>query len=271
MHVTIQPSGLSPEADWVHLLKSNYYENLMVGKSEEYIDVYIHAKFGKSLSGKPVFRCFNRDTHVAKERVRFYPSSPLVVGIDAGLNPTAVITQQTHDGRVLVLDALTGIEGGMGALRFARELLKPLVARKYAGMQIAVIIDPAAFQRAQTDERTVADVFRTEGFAVKAAPTNSIVARLGAVEKYLTRTVDGKPALLIDPDCTLLVQALAGKYRYKTNTKGVTDDTPEKSHPFSDVADALQYACLQHDGGEMFGNNLNTRARTVERVPFVYA
>jgi hypothetical protein len=48
MHVTIQPSGLSEEADWIHHLKSDFYENLAIGKSQDWIDVYIHAKFGRT-------------------------------------------------------------------------------------------------------------------------------------------------------------------------------------------------------------------------------
>lgn len=233
VHVTIQPSGMSPEADWVKWLPSGYYADLMEGKSQDYIDVYVHSKFGRSLSGQPVFRCFNRDTHVAKETLTPLPS-PLIIGVDAGLNPTAVITQQTYDGRVVVLDAITGMEGGMGAVRFVRERLRPLLTNKYPNHQMTVIIDPAAFQRAQTDERTVADVFKAEGFVVKPARTNSIAARLAAGEKYMTKTVDGKAGLLICPGAGGLIKALAGLYRYKTNTKGETDVKPEKSHPHSD-------------------------------------
>ena len=266
MHITIQPGGLSEEADWVPHLKSNFYENLAIGKSEDWIDVYINAKFGKSLSGKPVFRCFNRDMHVAKEEIKFYTHGMLVIGVDAGLNPTAVITQQSYDGRVLVLEAITGAEGGMGALRFIREKLKPLLAEKYPGMATAIIIDPAAFQRAQTDERCVADMFKAEGFQVKPARTNSIAARLAAVEKYLTRIVEGKPAMLINPEVSLVIQALAGKYRYKVNQKGIVDDKPDKLHPWSDVADGLQYACLHHDGGALFGAVNDGGRREVETV-----
>ncbi len=232
--VFIQPSGLSPEADWVHLLPSNYYEDLAVGKSQEYIDVYIHAKFGKSLAGRPVFRCFNKDLHVSKTPL-LVQTTPVVIGVDAGLNPTAVLTQQAYDSRVLVLDAITGAEGGMGAVRFIRERLKPLIANKYMGREVIIIIDPAAFQRAQTDERSVADVFRAEGFVVKAARTNSISARISAGENAMTRMVEGKPALLIDPvTCTGLTLALRSKYRYRMNTKGEVDDKPEKLHPHSD-------------------------------------
>lgn len=265
-HVTIQPSGLSPEADWVSYLPDDYYENLAIGKSEDWIDVYIHGKWGKSLAGQPVFRCFDRATHVAKDAVNILPGT-LVIGVDAGLNPSAVITQQTYDGRVVVHDAITGNEGGMGALRFIREKLKPLLANKYPGKAVAIVIDPAAFQRAQTDERCVADMFKTEGFAVKPARTNALAARLAAVEKYLTRTVDGKAGMLISKDADLLVKSLAGRYRYKMNTKGEVADSPEKSHPWSDIADALQYACLHHDGGALFGANQARQKIEIKPAP----
>jgi len=235
LHVTIQPSGLAPEADWTKFLPEDYYDNLAQGKTEDWIDVYIHAKFGKSLSGQPVFRSFDRSMHAAKEAIKpMFSTAPLIIGVDAGLTPAAVIGQQTHDSRVVVFDAMVSEE--MGALRFIQEKLKPLLTNKFPGRQAMVVIDPAAFQRVQTDERCVADIYKNEGFVVKPARTNSIAARLAAVEKYLGRIVDGKPGLLIDPEsANPLVQAMAGKYRYKINTKGVKDEKPEKSHPWSDL------------------------------------
>jgi hypothetical protein len=265
-NVYFQPSGVSPEADWTQYLPDGYYENLMESHSEEWNNIYVHAKFGSSLAGKPVFRCFDRDTHLAKEELNPLPAS-LVIGVDAGLNPTAVVTQTTYDGRLLVLDCITGNAEGMGALRFIREKLRPLLTNKYPTSKILIVIDPAAFQRAQTDERSVADIFRTEGFVVKPAKTNSIAARLAAGEKYMTKTVDGKAGLLLCPkNATLLSKALAGMYRFKTNTKGVTDDKPEKNHPWSDVADAFTYACLHADGGGLFGGGESGKRREVVKV-----
>jgi len=264
--VTIQPSGRSPEADWKQYLPAAYYDDLMVGKTEDWISVYVDGKWGKSLSGQPVFRCFDRDTHLAKEALKSVSSS-LVIGVDAGLNPTAVITDQTYDGRVLVLDAVTGLDGGMGALRFCREILKPLLYRKYPNKSVAIIIDPAAFQRGQTDEKSVADIFKNEGFAVKPALTNNISARIAAVEKYLTMTVNGNAGLLIDKEnCDGLVKALGGKYMYKINNKGDVDNTPLKNHPASDYADSLEYACLHHDKGSIFGRQLTVAYSTPQNV-----
>ena len=267
VHVTIQPSGLSPEADWTKYLPDDYYDNLSQGKTEDWIDVYIHAQFGKSLSGLPVFRSFDRSVHVAKEELTpMFSDSPLIIGVDAGLTPAAVIGNVAYDGRLVIYDSL--ISDGMGALRFVRERLKPLLVNKYPGRRALVIIDPAAFQRAQTDERTVADIYKNEGFTVKPARTNAVAARISAVDKYLTRVVDGKYSLLACPThATNLVQALSGKYRYKINTKGVRDEKPEKSHPWSDIADAFQYLCLHADGGEVFGAlNFSNQRKDVVKV-----
>lgn len=267
VHVTIQPSGLSPEADWTRFLPDDYYDNLAQGKTEDWIDVYINAKFGKSLSGLPVFRSFDRTVHCADHAIKpLYSDSPLIIGVDAGLTPAAVIGEVSYDGRLVIYDAK--ISDGMGALRFVREVIKPMLVNKFPSRRAVVIIDPAAFQRVQTDERTVADIWRNEGFMVKPAKTNSVAARIAAVDKYLTRVIDGKYGLILDPEGALpLVQALAGKYRYKINTKGVRDESPEKSHPWSDVADAFQYLCLHADGGEVFGNSSQHETRReVKRV-----
>lgn len=266
VHVTIQPSGLSPEADWRQFLPEDYYDNLAVGKSEDWVDVYIHAKFGKSLSGKPVWQSFSKEAHVAKNPLKVLDrTSTLVIGADAGLTPAVVIGQTLYDGRVVVYDAIPS--DGMGALRFIREKLKPLLSEKFYNMQAVVVLDPAAKIRAQTDERTVLDIYRNEGFTVRTARTNSIVARLNAVDDLLNRNIDGKSGILLCPEgARPLVQAMAGKYRYKINTKGERSETPEKSHPWSDLADSLQYLCLHANdgvGGAAVGSDMR---REVMRV-----
>lgn len=249
--VFFQPSGLSTEADWLQFLPADYYENLAEGKSEDWVDVYVHAKFGKSLAGRPVFGSFRYVDHVAKTPLQVL-SSPIIIGVDAGLTPTATIGQLDYQNRLIVHDSISG--ESMGSLRFVREMLKPLLANKFPGKPIIVVIDPAAFQRAQTDERTVADIYKAEGFRVVPARTNTITARLAAVENFLTRTVDGKPGVLFDAvGCGQLILALRSKYRYKINTKGERDESPDKSHPWSDYADSLQYLCLHADNGATVG------------------
>lgn len=273
--VFIQPSGLSPEADWLDFLKQDFYSNLMQGKSEDWIDVYVHAKFGKSLSGTPVFKSFNRDIHVSKTPLKYNPASsnPIIIGMDLALNPAAVIGQLDYGGRLAVLDCLHA--SGMGALRFLRERLKPLLVNKYAGANVMVVCDPSGTRRMDTDEATVVQLIKNENLAVKPAPTNRLPPRLAAVESFLTRQVDGRSMIIIDPSCETLIRALAGRYRYKIKKPGKqdeqVDDEPEKLHPWSDVADALQYLCLHADGGAVTGMPVRAQRREVQPAPFRWA
>lgn len=269
--VFIQPGGLSQEADWVKFLPSDYYENLAEGKSEDWIDVYIHAKFGKSLSGQPVFRSFKMDWHVAKSPLKpvRLDNYPLIIGADFGLTPAVTISQLDARGRLLTFADLTS--NGMGTLRFIREQLKPLLASRFPGIQALVVGDPAGVQRAQTDERSVFDVFRTEGFRIVPAKTNTITARHSAVDNWLTRQVDGGPAHIIDPSCKPLINALRGGYRYKIKTNtNEPDEKPEKNMA-SHVCDAHQYACLHADAGG-FGGGLYTHTgrREVKKATYHY-
>lgn len=253
VHVTIQPSGLSPKADWTEYLPENYYENLAEGKSEDWIDVYIHSKFGKTLAGQPVFRAFSRDVHVTDEPLNYVrgASYPLIIGMDAGLHPAFVIGQMTYTGRLLILHS--DAADGMGALRFVRERLKPVLAQRFPGQPVVVVIDPAANTRSQNDERTVLDILRNEGFKVQTARTNAIQPRISAVDSFLTRMIDGKSGIIFDQNyCHGIITALAGKYRYRLKKNGDTEDLPEKLHPWSDLADSLEYLCLHADTSGLF-------------------
>jgi hypothetical protein len=246
--VHFQPSGLSAEADWLDNLIDGYYVNLQQGKTQDWIDVYINSKFGKSLSGQPVFRAFDRKQHVSPTALHHLNSHahPLIIGFDCGLTPAATISQVDYSGRLVTYESLTS--EGMGAMRFSREKLKPLLAARFPGMPSVIIGDPAGQQRVQTDERTVFDILRAEGFKVIPAKTNFISARLTAVDSYLTRTIDSKSAVLIDPAAQSLITALAGRYRYKVKNNGEVEDKPDKTHPWSDVCFVAGTNILTPDG-----------------------
>lgn len=269
--VFFQPSGLSETADWIKFLPVDYYENLAEGKSEDWIDVYINAKFGKSLSGMPVFRSFKLDFHVAKQSLRpiRLDGYPLIIGADFGLTPAVTISQLDARGRLLTFADVTS--EGMGVLRFIREKLKPLLATKFPGMQTLVVGDPAGVQRAQTDERSVFDVFKQEGFRIIPARTNTITGRISSVDNWLTRQIDGGPAHLIDPDAKNLIRAMRGGYRYKIKTSNDEPDEKPEKNMSSHVADAHQYGCLHADGGKFGGGlyNQNSR-REITKSPYAY-
>jgi hypothetical protein len=263
-HVTMQPSGMDPKADWVQYLPDGYYENLCEGKSEDWIDVYVHGKFGKSLAGQPVFKSFEPDFHIAEAPLRPIINGlrPVIVGLDFGLTPAAVIGQLDMRGRLLIMAEATS--EGMGILRFTRTKLKPLLAEKFPGAPVLVVGDPAGKQRVQTDESTVYEILKAEGLKAIPALTNSIVARINAVEIFLSRQIDGGAGFLVDPSCRMIIGALRGRYRYKLKTNGEMDDKPEKNDA-SHIADALQYLAL-HADAQASGKLLGTKRREVRQI-----
>lgn len=240
-----QPSGRSPYAENVANLPEGYYDTQ--GRSDEYIRVYIDGEYGLSSAGQPVYKYFKPDYHMAYETLKPIVNGvrPIVIGVDLGLTPAAVIGQQDPRGRVLIFDEAVSFD--MGIQRFVRTILKPLIYEKYSGAPILVVTDPAGIQRAQTDERSAVDIIKAEGLRVLPAKTNNVSARLSAVDDYLMRHVDGDAAFLLDPKCMQLKAAMMGGYRFHHKNGSV------EKNKHSHVAEALQYLMLHigtvNDGG----------------------
>lgn len=252
-----QPSGRSPYAENIENLPEGYYDTQ--GRSDEYIRVYIDGEYGLSSSGQPVYKYFRTDYHIAKQPLRHIANGirPIIVGMDLGLTPAAAIGQQDPRGRALVLDEVVSYD--MGIQRFIRTMLKPKIYERFGGTPILVVVDPAGTQRAQTDERSAVDIVKAEGLKVIPARTNSISARINAVDEYLMRQVDGDPAFLMDPRCTHLKAAMMGGYRYKPKEELVID-----KNRHSHIAEALQYLMLHITAAG--GSHLAQR-REIRQIP----
>lgn len=244
----VQPGARDPGAENRENLVPGYYEDLIESNPPSWVEQYIDNKISPSLSGEAVFRnSFNRKFHVAKNDLLPIPGTLLVVGMDFGRNPCAVVTQIDPRGRLVVLDEVVG--EGMGVEQFVTTKLRPLLAQpKYARLPVGVVGDPSGVARSQIGEESVFTALKRLGFASQPAQTNAIEPRLRAVEKWLLQARDAGPALLISPHCTTLINALASRYRYARKKDGELQPLPEKSHPWSDIADALQYGVLGHSG-----------------------
>lgn len=242
----IQPGARDMNAENKANLVPGYYEDLMESNSPEWVEQYIDNRITPSLSGEAVFRAsFKTDFHVAKSELIPIPGTMLVIGMDFGRNPAAVITQTDQRGRLVVLDEL--FESGMGVEQFITTKLRPLLAQpKYARLPAGIVGDPSGVAKGQIGEESVFQMFKRLGLSAQPAQTNLIDPRLRAVEKWLLQQRDGGAALLISPNCFSLIRAMQSRYRYARTKSGILQPVPDKGHPWSDIADALQYGVLGH-------------------------
>lgn len=248
-----QPSGLDDAAENIDNLNDGraYYSDLMKGKTEDYINQYIHGEYGRSRAGRPVHGLFRRDIHVSKRPLTPNPRLPLLVSADFGLTPAFVFKQQDAFGRVLTLDEI--VTRSMGLKRALKEKVVPLLGRKYRDFRIHVTGDPAGGRRSDADENTCYKVFRAEGFrSVQFAETNDPVARFGATDYFLGMLTESGAAYAIDPSCRYLIRGLEGGYHFPKKRKNGPDDevsdNPEKNI-FSHVCEANHYGDMYYEGG----------------------
>lgn len=254
----VQPGARDPGAENRQNLVPGYYEDLIESNSPEWVGQYIDNLITPSLAGEAVFRAsFKHNFHIAASELSPIPGTMLIIGMDFGRNPAAVITQMDPKGRLCVVDELT--ESGMGVEQFVTTKLRPLLAQpKYARLPAGICGDPSGVARGQIGEESVFAMLKRCGLSAQPAQTNNIDPRLRAVEKFLLQQRDGGPALLFSPHCTTIIRAMQSRYRYARTKTGVLQTQPDKTHPWSDIADALQYAVLGHSG-TILGRLVRTR------------
>jgi len=284
-----QPAGDSPDAenlDWLlqtpESMKfpvgsrerrdqgAQYYERLKGGKTSEWIKVYIKGQYGTVHDGKPVYDEWNDNLHTAE--IYAVQGVKLTIGVDFGLTPAAVITQNDAKGRLLVLDELCGTD--LGFRQFLENALIPYLVTNYPvhwakkETMIELIGDPAGEQRAQNNETTCFAEAKAKGLRIKAAKSNAWLARRGGVAWFLSKLASGKPMFLLDVTCTVLRKGFNGGYKYRriqvSGDERYTDE-PNKNR-YSHPHDALQYAAMESGGIQAVAAANRPKTQTLHRL-----
>ena len=239
-----QPSGMSPEAENRENLPPGYYEDALKDYSAEDARVYVHAEWGRTRSGKPIYTEY-ADLHHCRP-FSLIPGLPLRLGFDFGRTPAMVVAQRTTQGQWRVRHELCAFD--MGVQRFTEEAIK-FLADKCPGFEVEEATGDPAGEAQDARDETVFQIMKTAGLNCRPASTNEPSIRVGAVQDLLRKSVQGEPMLLIHPDCKMLRRACIDGYRYrKLKVSGERyDDKPDKNE-WSHVAEALQYLLL--GGGE---------------------
>jgi len=263
-----QPSGESEEAENVENLPDGYYDNMQPGKDQEWINVYVHGRYGFVQDGKPVYPQYHDDIHFVNSSLEVV--SPLLyVGLDFGLTPAAVILQRTASGQWQALDEL--VTEDMSALQFGPELQRLLNSRIYQGHSFEIWGDPAGTEGAQSDKSTPFDILNSMGIDAQPCEDRSNdteIRRNALIQNLITYTVTGEPAFIVGPKCITLRKGLAGGFKFRRAQVANSEryaDKPDKNR-YSHVCEALEYGLLGAGEGDTL---LQDRSRHKRRQPKV--
>lgn len=234
---------VNPEAENLMHLSETYYTDMCLGNDSDFIYVNVMNNYGETRSGKPVYKDYEDTIHCSKQDLQPAKGIQLVIGMDQGLRPAAVFTQQLPDGTVQVLDEI--VTEDCSLQEFCNDMLIPLLNNKYKDFKknYYVVCDPATTQRSMNDSKAGTEVLRELGIKYRTAKTNAFMARKEAVVYFLRLQNKFK----LSPSCTYLRKGFINEYHFDEIRHSQSDmfkDRPTKNI-YSNPHDALQYACLE--------------------------
>lgn len=299
--------NVNPNAENLENLPRGYYERqfLLNRNKKTYLDRMLRNKFVPVQHGQPVYGDeFDMDEHVAASPLRADPMRKLIVGLDAGLTPAAVICQRDSLGKLRVLSELAVFAspdqmiGKAGPTRFGQALRAHLLEHYPAHYQpatsgrlrrighnggpslddfeeerIRFVCDPAGqdgTDKSGNEESWLEIVQGVVGYRIRPARTNRLHVRLEAVRVALM----ARGGFEMSPGCKILRKGFLSGYHYQRvalgDGAGKFALEPHKNQ-FSHAQDALQYAAMDDEAvvAEILGKGKrNGKSKRQGRVEY---
>jgi hypothetical protein len=229
-----------------HNLRPNYYEDLEKDYADrtDLLKTLVRGEWGVTVKGKQVYPEFNRSYHVSKHSlVPEYPVEVIRGWDNTGLCPAINLSYLSATGQWCIFKEFcfddTGIMDATEAmLIWCAQNLPP-------GCKFVDYGDPAGKNRDATKQSPV-DYIRAKGeeyqidiFMIDGIQT--FKTRREAVANRLSKNINGKPALIIDPSCVRIIDGFDGGYAYPEIGNSGTFKTEPAKNEYSHIADSVQY------------------------------
>lgn len=276
-----QPHGLiktsagvwinNPKCDNVKHLPANYYYEMAKanGFDEEFIKTICNGEYGFTKEGKPVYSEYNDNLH-SVDVVEILPDIPVVITIDGGSTPAALVLQFTEAGQMRCIKEFTTHFSSARTLKENHVL--PWVRNNLEGHDILIVHDPSMIKSNENIEISAAEIWKDARWQIISAKSNNIEPRIEAQKSFLNKMV-GEPAqpgfVLSRSECSVLREAMITKYCYteiKGKNEGTTRDVPDKTHPHSDIADCGQYGALEFIGSGLRISEPKNNSEVVKKL-----
>lgn len=236
-----------------------YYFNMIPGKNEAWIKVYIQSQYGTLSLGKQVYPSFDETIHISTKKLDLIGGLPIIAGVDYGINSAVVFAQLSKFGQLRVVGEI--FVDNITTREFIQDYVKPYVINHFNGMRIEWYGDPAGMTRSNVDGRTCTQEYLSFGINIQPCATNSPEARIQAVTTFLNK----RDGFIISANCHNLIKGFRGEYCYeRLRTSQERFSVSPTKNKYSHAHDALQYLALSLDRN--FGNHMR-RSVKIKKAP----
>jgi hypothetical protein len=192
---------------------------------------------------------FNREWHVASQELMYDPLRPIIRGWDLGAThqlPACVWIQADAIGRASVLHELATWDGHsqikvMSMGQFAEVALLEST-QMFPGVQWIDYVDPSAWTKSMVgrEMRSCVDDLHDCGIYPSPGPV-TFNERKDKIITLLSESPKGRPKLLIDPHCSMVIQGFQGAYKYESIGQTGRYKPTAEQNAWAHVMSALEY------------------------------
>ncbi len=230
-----------------HNLPKSYYEDLEkdYANRPDKLRTLVRGEWGIVTLGRKVYEEFNQKYHVASEPL--LPAAQTGAGMGrtiqrgwdhTGLHPGCVITYVNTIGQWFIVKEFWGsdisiVDFGESVIMWCNENFPHDTVFRDIG-------DPAGKNR-DSIKKSAAQYLYEELDLVIEDGIQTFKIRRESVSNRLTRMVNGEPAMLVDPSCTMTIDGFDGGYAFpEIGSSGVFKPEPTKNE-YADIHDSIQY------------------------------
>jgi hypothetical protein len=229
------------DADYVSFqnLGFDYWLNMVEdhGSDANFIRRMVLGEYTYMEDGNPVHTLFRQSRHVGKTAPQ--QNRKLLIGLDAGMTPAAVIAQLI-DGTLQLHNCIATTDCTFTEMW--ETYVEPILLEQYKGYGILCCLDKGSDNRGEVDGDTIVKYLKRKQYKTWVNNETILSPRLDSVNWFLQRP-DG---LLIDQlDAVTAIEAMSGGYRWVSKRRDSVYSSekrtvPDKSNIYSHPMDALQ-------------------------------
>jgi PBSX family phage terminase large subunit len=233
---------LSTYENWDNLPET--YRTSLESMPKAWQRKYLYGKSGFIPDGRPFYEGFREELHTGD--FTYNALKPLITGWDFGFHHPSFTVHQIDDmGRWYVLAELLGNEITID--KFCDQVKTMINTRFPQATSWIHYGDPACAQHNDKSEKTSWQVCKEKGFDIKCRQS-TYRTRKEIIDGKLSKIINGKPTMLVDKSCRILIDGLLGGYHYPERSPGQANndnfEVPFRDGYYEHVCNAVEYVAI---------------------------